>query len=97
MNELDKLYDNVAEMSMKKLGISKRTALLRVKALHASGILGKFGSPSELPFQIAIDAAMQIPQLGEKEDAPELGKCEHQNIKREDGLDECLDCGVRNF
>lgn len=24
-------------------------------------------------------------------------KCEHKNIKREDGLDECLDCGVRNY
>lgn len=24
-------------------------------------------------------------------------KCEHKNIKREDGLDECLDCGVKNY
>lgn len=24
-------------------------------------------------------------------------KCDHKNIKREDGLDECLDCGVRNY
>lgn len=24
-------------------------------------------------------------------------KCKHENIKREDGLDECLDCGVRNY
>lgn len=23
--------------------------------------------------------------------------CKHENIKREDGLDECLDCGVRNY
>jgi len=23
--------------------------------------------------------------------------CNHENIKREDGLDECLDCGVRNY
>ena len=24
-------------------------------------------------------------------------QCEHKNIKREDGLDECLDCGIRNY
>jgi hypothetical protein len=24
-------------------------------------------------------------------------KCEHKNIDRKDGLDECLDCGVRNY
>jgi len=23
--------------------------------------------------------------------------CKHENVKREDGLDECLDCGVRNY
>ena len=23
--------------------------------------------------------------------------CKHQNIKKEDGLDECLGCGVRNY
>ena len=27
----------------------------------------------------------------------ELMKCEHKNISSSDGLDECLDCGVRNF
>lgn len=27
----------------------------------------------------------------------QLPKCKHKNIKREDGLDECLDCGVRNY
>ena len=27
----------------------------------------------------------------------QLPKCEHKNISREDGLDECLDCGVRNY
>lgn len=27
----------------------------------------------------------------------QLPKCEHKNIIREDGLDECLDCGVRNY
>jgi hypothetical protein len=24
-------------------------------------------------------------------------KCKHKNITREDGCDECEDCGVRNF
>ena len=24
-------------------------------------------------------------------------KCEHKNIDRQDGCDECLDCGVRNY
>jgi len=23
--------------------------------------------------------------------------CPHKNIDRQDGLDECLDCGVRNY
>jgi hypothetical protein len=26
-----------------------------------------------------------------------VGKCEHKNIDRQDGCDECLDCGVRNY
>jgi hypothetical protein len=26
-----------------------------------------------------------------------LPKCEHKNIDRQDGLDECLDCGTRNY
>jgi hypothetical protein len=26
-----------------------------------------------------------------------IPQCKHENIKREDGLDECLDCGVRNY
>jgi len=26
-----------------------------------------------------------------------LPKCEHRNIDRQDGCDECLDCGVRNY
>lgn len=24
-------------------------------------------------------------------------KCKHKNITRSDGLDECLDCGVKNY
>ena len=29
---------------------------------------------------------------------PEVrSSCKHENIIREDGLDECLDCGARNY
>lgn len=24
-------------------------------------------------------------------------KCKHENIERHDGLDECMDCGARNY
>lgn len=27
----------------------------------------------------------------------EIRKCQHKNITRSDGLDECLDCGARNY
>jgi hypothetical protein len=57
----------LVKMAVEKLGISERAATLRINALMKSGILSKFGSPEEVPFQIAIDAAIQIPQLGEKE------------------------------
>jgi hypothetical protein len=26
-----------------------------------------------------------------------IKECKHDSIKREDGLDECLDCGARNY
>jgi hypothetical protein len=26
-----------------------------------------------------------------------IEKCQHKNINREDGLDECLDCGCKNY
>jgi hypothetical protein len=32
--------------------------------------------------------------VGQSEQLP---RCEHKNIKREDDLDECLDCGVSNY
>jgi len=44
-----------------------------------------------LPFQ-GITVEQQIERGMIK-----LRKCEHKNIDREDGLDECLDCGVRNY
>jgi hypothetical protein len=64
-NQVEKYL--VAE-AIKTLGISEKAAKLRVKAIVKSGILSKFGTPDQIPFQVAIDAAMQIPQLGECED-----------------------------
>lgn len=64
---LKEMMDYLVPITMKHLGISERTATLRIRALHKSGILGRFGSPEEMPFKVAIDAALQIPQLGEKE------------------------------
>jgi len=64
-SELEKYLVNGA---VKALGITKKAAKLRVKAIVKSGILSKFGTPDTVPFQIAVDAAMMIPQLGEKED-----------------------------
>lgn len=32
-----------------------------------------------------------------REAVESLGGCQHKNIKSEDGCDECLDCGVRNY
>ena len=66
--ELEKLIEHLSTMAMDKLNISRRTAELRITAIHKSGILGELGSPDELPFQVGIDVAMRIPQLGEKED-----------------------------
>ena len=66
--EYDQVEQYLAKEVMAKLGISEKAAKLRVKAIVKSGILAKFGPPNEVPFQAAIDAAMQIPQLGEAED-----------------------------
>ena len=70
MNE-EKDYKEIAnflvDQAVKTLGITEKAAKLRIKAIVLSGILSKFGSPDELPFQIAIDCALQIPQLGESE------------------------------
>ena len=67
-DEFDKAEAYLVGVAMSKLGISKKAATLRVKAIIKSGILTKFGLPDEVPFQAAIDAAMQIPQLGESEE-----------------------------
>ena len=66
-----KEYEEVSKVlvsqAMEVLGITEKAAKLRVKAIVMSGILSRFGSPLEESFQIAIDSAMQIPQLGESE------------------------------
>ena len=65
--EYNEVVSVLVPHAMKALGISEKAAKLRIKAIVVSGILGEFGSPEESTFQIAIDAAMRIPQLGESE------------------------------
>lgn len=69
--EYDQLRKYLESEAMTRLGITKRAATCRINALMKSGILSKFGPPDGVPFQAAIDAAMQIPQLGESEVAQE--------------------------
>lgn len=65
--EFNQVWEYLTSTAMKTLGISKRAAELRINAIRASGILRQLGPPDEEPFQIGIDVAMRIPQLGEKE------------------------------
>ena len=65
--EFKTLWAYLTKTAMEKMNISKRTAELRIKAIQKSGILEKLGSPDNPTFQIGIDVAMQIPQLGKKE------------------------------
>lgn len=65
--EYEQIEAVLVKMAMGKLGISERVAKIRIRAIIKSGILSKFGPPDGVPFQAAIDASMQIPQLGEKE------------------------------
>lgn len=62
--ELQMILEYLTKTAMDKLGISREAAQLRITAIHKSGILRQFGSPDKEPFQIAIDAAMRIPQIG---------------------------------
>jgi hypothetical protein len=66
--EYDRIRNRLVELTIKTLGISEKAANLRIEALLKSKVLDKFGPPDELPFQIAVDCAMQIPQLGISED-----------------------------
>lgn len=65
--EFDKVWEYLTTTAMDTLKISRRTAELRINAIRVSGIMERIGTPDELSFQIGIDVAMQIPQLGEKE------------------------------
>lgn len=65
--EYDQVEKYLVGMATKTLGISEKAARLRVRAIVKSGILSRFGTPDQLTFQVAMDAAMQIPQLGESE------------------------------
>ena len=66
--EFMKVWEYLIKTAMQQLNISRRTAELRINAIRKSGILLELGDPDEQPFQIGIDVAMRIPQLGEKED-----------------------------
>lgn len=66
--EFMKVWEYLTKTAMEKLNISRRSAELRIEAIRKSGILTQLGSPDSQPFQIGIDVAMRIPQLGKKED-----------------------------
>lgn len=63
----EQIRNYLVQTTVDTLGITEHAARLRIKALMQSGILFKFGTPDQQSFQIAVDAAMQIPQLGESE------------------------------
>lgn len=60
--EAEQIIGFLVNQAVEKLGITPKQARLRVEAIGESGILGKFGTPEQESFQIAIDAAMMIPQ-----------------------------------
>ena len=66
--EFAKAYEFLVTTAIKVLKISRKAAELRLKAIIKSGILSELGSPGEQAFQIGIDVAMRIPQLGESEE-----------------------------
>jgi hypothetical protein len=66
--EFMKVWEYLTTTAMEKMNITRRTAELRINAIRKSGILTELGDPDGQPFQIGIDVAMRIPQLGEKED-----------------------------
>jgi len=61
-----KIKSYLVKTAIKTLGITERQASLRIDAIIESGILSKFGDPESTAFKIAIDAAMQIPQLSDE-------------------------------
>jgi hypothetical protein len=66
--EFEEVEKYLVDQAMQVLEITEKAAKLRVKAIIKSGILSQFGTPLEESFQVAIDAAMRIPQMGENEE-----------------------------
>ena len=62
--EEKEIREFLIKTTIETLGISEKAANLRIDAILKSGILGKFGHPDHQSFQIAVDAAIQIPQIG---------------------------------
>jgi hypothetical protein len=57
----------IVEQSMKALGINRKEAELRLKAMLQSGVLDRAGDSTDLLFQVTVDIAMRIPQLSESQ------------------------------
>ena len=70
-----------------KSGVSRQYIALIEKEEHAPSIcvLVKISNALNVPINELIDIKINE------------SVCEHKNITRSDGLDECLDCGIRNY
>ena len=65
--EADQTRKYLIGVSMETLGISEKAAVLRVDAVLKSGVLDRFGAPNEIIFQLVVDVAMRITQIGIEE------------------------------
>jgi hypothetical protein len=48
-------------------------------------------------FKKGLDYAIEVLKIQIQQDELSEQECKHLSVKREDGLDECLDCGTRNY
>ena len=62
--EFDAVYEYLIFTAVNTLKISRRAAEMRINALRKSGLLLNLGPPDGQPFQIGVDVAMRLPQLG---------------------------------
>lgn len=62
--EADHVRKYLVGATVKTLGITEKAANLRFDALLKSGVLDRFKSPYSELFQIVVDTAMRIPQVG---------------------------------
>lgn len=62
--EFDQVYEYLITTAVSTLKISRHAAEMRINALRKSGLLLNLGHPDEQPFQIGVDVAMRLPQLG---------------------------------